>query len=144
MTRKILYIVALAWVLAFIWQTYAHARPLTPEGEPNPLDVPPRDTIATLPSKPGSSACKKLDMELVDGEMHVNADCWGEDIWLKSRGINKCYPAIADKLERQDDISFLEYVHCGESKRFFCLLLKGLAIWTYTTRTTTKRLKYER
>jgi len=25
MTRKILYIVAAAWVLAFIWQTYAHA-----------------------------------------------------------------------------------------------------------------------
>jgi len=25
MTRKILYVVAAAWVLAFIWQTYAHA-----------------------------------------------------------------------------------------------------------------------
>jgi hypothetical protein len=95
------------------------------EEEPNPLKFPPPDTIATIPAKPGSPSCKKLDMELVDGEMHANTDCWGKDIWLKTRGIAKCYPAFTDKLERQDDISFLEYTHCGSIKRVYLFTLKG-------------------
>jgi hypothetical protein len=96
------------------------------EEEPNPLKVRAPETIATLPAKQSSSPCK-LDMELVDGEIHANSNCWGKDLWLKLRGIAKCYPAYIDKLERQDDISYLEYSHCGSIKRVYLYTLEKYA-----------------
>ena len=39
MSRKILYIVAAAWVIAFLWQTYAHAAEDTPLSESQKTEV---------------------------------------------------------------------------------------------------------
>ena len=96
------------------------------EEEPNPLKVRAPETIATLPAKQSSSPCK-LDMELVDGEIHANSNCWGKDLWLKLRGFRGCYPAYIDKLERTDDISYLEYAHCGSITGVYLYTLEGKA-----------------
>jgi len=94
--------------------------------EPNPLVVPPPDVIARVPHKQGSSDCK-LSMEVTKNRIRTSSNCWGKDLWLKLRGIAKCYPAYIDKLERQDDISYLEYSHCGSIKRVYLYTLEKYA-----------------
>jgi hypothetical protein len=104
----------------------AHAYPITPEGEPNPLEVPPDHIIARIPHKQGSSNCK-LDMEVVQNRIRASTNCWEKDSWTRtSDKEHGCpYEAHIDKVERQDDVSFLEYSSCGSHTRIYLHTLEG-------------------
>ena len=116
----------LAAIAALLMATSAaHAYPITPEGEPNPLELPPDHIIARVPHKQDSSNCK-LDMEVVKNRLHTSTNCWERDTWLRtSDKEHGCAEAIIDKVERQDDISFLEYPHCGSHSTVYLHKLEG-------------------
>ena len=93
--------------------------------EPNPLVVPPPDVIARVPHKQGSSDCK-LSMEVTKNRIRTSSNCWGRDVWLRTSDKDHgCTEAQIDKVERQDDISFLEYSHCGSHARVYLHKLEG-------------------
>ena len=103
----------------------AHAYPTTPEGEPNPLELPPDHIIARVPHKYGEPSCK-LDMEVVKNRLRTRSNCWERDVWLRTSDKDHgCIEATIDKVERQDDISFLEYAHCGSHSMVFLHKLEG-------------------
>jgi len=98
----------------------AHAGP-----EPNPLELPEPNIIARVPHKQGSSNCK-LDMEVMENRIRARTNCWERDVWLRtSDKEHGCIPAHIDKVERQDDISFLEYPHCGSHSTVYLHKLEG-------------------
>jgi hypothetical protein len=104
----------------------AHAYPTTPEGEPNPLELPPGHIIARVPHKYGEPSCK-LDMEVVRNRLHTRSNCWEGDTWLRTSDKEHGCPfeAHIDKVERQDDTSFLEYASCGSHTTVYLHTLEG-------------------
>ena len=95
------------------------------EQEPNPLVVPPDHIIARMKHIQGSSNCK-LDMEIVKNRIHPTSNCWEDGPWLRTSDKDHgCTEAHIDRVERQDDISFLEYSSCGSHTRVYLHTLEG-------------------
>ena len=95
------------------------------EQEPNPLVVPPPNIIARVPHKYGEPSCK-LDMEVVKNRIHTTSNCWEKGTWLRTSDKDHgCTEAHIDRVERQDDISFLGYSSCGSHTSVYLHTLEG-------------------
>jgi|SRR6516165_12007186 len=93
--------------------------------EPNPLELPPDHIIARMKHIQGSSNCK-LDMEIVKNRIHPTSNCWEDGPWLRTSDKDHgCTEAHIDRVERQDDISFLGYSSCGSHTSVYLHTLEG-------------------
>jgi hypothetical protein len=82
-----------------------------------------RATVTKMPHKNGETNCK-LYMEVEQNRIHTRSNCWERDAWLRTHH-SLCTEDIIDRVERQDDVSFLEYAHCHNDSIVFLHTLVG-------------------
>jgi hypothetical protein len=99
MMRKILYIVAAAWVLAFIWQTYGHANDQLPDAM---MGIWCRTQLTPSFDTYVRGTCEEDDDELI----FIHKDSYEEVHYFS----DSC---VFEKIEKTFD-AYIIYPHCKE------------------------------